>query len=94
MDKIQSFNEKLKREIDFLNQEIEKNEKIFLINSLINKGSKLNKIYLVQAIMNQALQYGNYRRALKYYLIANFLVKNIEKSKNKLLRNFTLDLIK
>lgn len=94
MDDIQFINEEIKKKINFLNQKIEKDKKIILINNIINKNSKINKIYLIQAIMNQSLQYGNYRRAFKYYLLADFLMKKLEKRNNELLRNFTLNLIK
>lgn len=94
MDDIQFINEEIIKKVDFLNQKIEKDKKIILINNIVNKNSRINKIYLIQAIMNQSLQYGNYKRAFKYYLLADFLLKNLEKQKDKILRNFTLNLIK
>lgn len=94
MDDIQFINEEIIKKVDFLNQKIEKDKKIILINNIVNKNSRINKIYLIQAIMNQSLQYGNYRRAFKYYLLADFLIKKLEKQNNDFLRNFTLNLIK
>lgn len=94
MDDIQFINEEIIKKVDLLNQKIEKDKKIILINNIINKNSKINKIYLIQAIISQSLQSGNYKRAFKYYLIADFLIRKLEKQENELLRNFTLNLIK
>ena len=71
---------------------IAKEKKTIIVLSALRKGREADQyiaIFNMREIINQSLQYGDYRRALRYLLAAENLLKRIELEKGSAEREMT-----
>lgn len=90
-----NYIEELKKQIDTLYHKIQKEKDFLVIYNLIEKErSKYQYIFSMTEIINRNLQIGNYKRVMKYYILAESLMKNIEDDKEKIRKKITDYIIK
>lgn len=68
------YKESVLREVSKLNLKIEKKQKILSVMGILkvkNKSNVLTKVRAMQSIINQCIQCGNYRRAMKLIVATN-----------------------
>lgn len=90
-----NYVEELKTRIEALYQRIEKNRDSLVVYSLIEKGkSKYLYIFSLPSIINKNMQSGNYKRASKYYFLANSLMIDIERNNKEIKKIITTYMLK
>lgn len=81
--------------IKFYNElfdEIKKFEKNLLFIKILNNKKieeKITVLPYLQSIINQSFQLGNYRRALKFIILLNDIVKQLPKVSDEILNEMT-----
>jgi hypothetical protein len=81
--------------IKFYNElfdEIKKFEKNLLFIKILNNKKieeKITVLPYLQSIINQSFQLGNYRRALKFIILLNDIVKQLPKVNDEILNEMT-----
>ena len=78
--------------VNELQERIDKKRKIIAFSRVLNE-KKFNKlcsaIFDVQAIISECLQYGNYRRACRYIIVANEIINQIEQREIQIINKLT-----
>lgn len=83
------YTKKLNKKIDDLYCHINNEKEYIMIYSNIEKDNKYKYVFILPDIINRNLQCGNYSRALRYYLIANQMMKKYDDDKNEIIRKIT-----
>ena len=85
-----NYIEELKNKIEILYARINKETDILFAYDLIEKGNnKYQNIFLFPKIINRNMQSGNYKRAVRYFLMAEKLMEDIEKNQEKIKKKIT-----
>ena len=83
--------ELLKR-ADKLQQNIDEKTKEISLSAVLKGQNGINDysvIFNMQEIINQRLQWGNYRRACRYLIVAEVLLKRLESERQKITERIT-----
>lgn len=85
-----NYIEEINHKIEILYERINKEKDVLLAYNLIEKGnSKYQRIFLFPKIINKNMQSGNYKRAVRYFFMAEKLMNDIEKNKDKIKKRIT-----
>lgn len=85
-----NYKEKLKVCMDNLNDRLSNEKDYIIAYSLIEKKkSNYHYIFAFLEIINKNLQCGNYKRVFKYYLLAEYLMRQIEHDRENIRKRIT-----
>ena len=91
------FTDEIITKINTIQDRINKKKRVIVFTKLLNEGEidKYGAMLLeIQIIINECLQYGNYRRACKYSILADKLIKEIEQKEKKIVDKLTASVVK